>query len=360
VPASIAFFEAANTGLGVNAGIVITTGEVNTLAQAASNFSSGQNGAAGDSDLESLVSMPSFDGAVLEFDILVVDPGDLDFQYVFGSEEYPEYVNSSFNDVFAFFVNDPGGPLNNIAMVPGASLPVAINNVNDGENAQYYVNNEAGQHIVFDGLTTVLPATFTATGNQTYHVKIGVTDVADHIFDSGVFIGIQSLCGDSLLTPPADALFVVDGGTVQFQNQSRYATSWHWDFGDGTTSGERHPTPHTYAANGTYTVTLTTQNWCCSDTYTFDVVIEGALAAGEAEDKPFVLTPNPAPGFVTLQGDGSETFDYSLFDARGVSSKTGSLANSGERLNLDDIQPGVYFLILKNGKKTYRERIVVR
>ncbi|MBK9014164.1 MAG: PKD domain-containing protein [Saprospiraceae bacterium] len=47
----------------------------------------------------------------------------------------------------------------------------------------------------------------------------------------------------------AEALVVVTGNTATFENHSRYATSWHWDFGDGTTSDERHnshiPMPRT-------------------------------------------------------------------------------------------------------------------
>lgn len=63
---------------------------------------------------------------MLEFDFTTTG-GNLFFSFVFASEEYNEYVNSSFNDVFGFFVNGV-----NIALVPGTSTPVAINSVNCG------------------------------------------------------------------------------------------------------------------------------------------------------------------------------------------------------------------------------------
>lgn len=70
----------------------------------------------------------------MEFDF-VPATDNISFNYVFGSEEYPEYVCSQFNDVFAFFISGPGiVGLQNIAIVQGtANMPVAINSVNVGE-----------------------------------------------------------------------------------------------------------------------------------------------------------------------------------------------------------------------------------
>ena len=62
----------------------------------------------------------------------------VNFRYVFASNEYPDFVCSKFNDVFAFFVSGPK-PLQvvtmanqNIALIPGTNLPVAINTINPG------------------------------------------------------------------------------------------------------------------------------------------------------------------------------------------------------------------------------------
>ena len=58
----------------------------------------------------------------------------------------------------------------------------------------------------------------------------------------------------------------VCAGAVQFTDQSTGApTSWLWNFGDGTTSTAQNPT-HTYAATGTYQVTLTATNAVGSST----------------------------------------------------------------------------------------------
>ncbi|MFA7121216.1 MAG: PKD domain-containing protein [Bacilli bacterium] len=50
------------------------------------------------------------------------------------------------------------------------------------------------------------------------------------------------------------------------------ATAWHWDFGDGATSEEQHPT-HTYPGIGWYTVTLTVTNGLGSDTLRKEALI---------------------------------------------------------------------------------------
>ncbi|HEX5015311.1 MAG TPA: PKD domain-containing protein [Candidatus Limnocylindrales bacterium] len=47
----------------------------------------------------------------------------------------------------------------------------------------------------------------------------------------------------------------VQGLTARFANRTKGAVSWAWSFGDGETATIRNPT-HTYAAPGTYAVTL--------------------------------------------------------------------------------------------------------
>src|SRR5690606_19115784 len=77
------------------------------------------------------------DAAVVTFNF--VPTGDtIMFDYVFASEEYHVYVNSSFNDVFGFFLTGPNpfGPNynnTNIALIPGTTTPVTINSVNNGQ-----------------------------------------------------------------------------------------------------------------------------------------------------------------------------------------------------------------------------------
>jgi hypothetical protein len=148
------------------------------------------------------------DACVLEFDVSAT--GDtLKFKYVFGSDEYPEWV-FSFNDIFAFLISGPGiTDEQNIALVPGTANPVSINNVNCQISSPYYVCNDpfnytcgAGYNcptnsnltsVEYDGFTTVLTAVAVVQPCETYHLKLAVADALDWQLDSGVFIEAGSL-----------------------------------------------------------------------------------------------------------------------------------------------------------------------
>jgi gliding motility-associated-like protein len=221
------FSNGAATNLGFGSGVLLTTGNITDVAQAASGFMSTDMGQAGDPDLNNIGSAgtTTYDACVLQFDFVPQDD-TVKFRYVFGSEEYPEYVNSTFNDLFGFFINGPnpsGGNYTNqnIALIPGSMTYVSINNVNDGysasctspgsgcTNCTYYVNNCSGGTIVFDGFTGVLTAKAPVTPCQTYHMKLAVADVGDGIYDSGVFLEANSFStsGVSVGTSYSNALF---------------------------------------------------------------------------------------------------------------------------------------------------------
>ncbi|MBK9012613.1 MAG: PKD domain-containing protein [Saprospiraceae bacterium] len=75
------------------------------------------------------------------------------------------------------------------------------------------------------------------------------------------------------LTSLPEAAFIsipLGNGSYEFQNNSLNATSFVWDFGDGTTSDEPNPT-HLYADFGSYMVTLTATGPCGEDVQTFNL-----------------------------------------------------------------------------------------
>ncbi len=198
------FSNGGTTNLGITSGIVISSGKAtDCVGPNISGSKTTNNNAGSDPQLAALATSTVNDAAVLEFDFVPI-ADTIKFKYVFGSDEYPEFVNSSFNDIFGFFVTgpNPAGPAyvnKNIAIIPNTSLPVTINNVNNGtsnngpcNNCSHYVNNVGGITIEYDGLTTVLTAIVRVIPCQTYHFKAAVGDVGDASYDSGVFLEANS------------------------------------------------------------------------------------------------------------------------------------------------------------------------
>jgi PKD repeat protein len=87
--------------------------------------------------------------------------------------------------------------------------------------------------------------------------------VADTLCDS-VFVCVAPTASMSYSQTGRD--------TLVFADSSMYASSWHWDFGDGTTDSIQNPI-HVYTSDGNYTICLVTENACGSDTVCTTVTI---------------------------------------------------------------------------------------
>ncbi|MCH2224232.1 MAG: SprB repeat-containing protein, partial [Crocinitomicaceae bacterium] len=189
-------FTQGVSGFPIADGVLLTTGTLNN-AVGPNNATdiTGNNGQPGDSDLDALIpGFQTYDATVLEFDI-TSNCTELSLEYIFASEEYLEYGCSSFNDVFGFFISGPGySTLTNIALVPGTTTPVSIDNVIDNppncvSNPAFYVDNPPGTNgIQYDGRTVLLTAQAVIQPCQTYHIKIAIADAGDSILDSGIFL----------------------------------------------------------------------------------------------------------------------------------------------------------------------------
>jgi hypothetical protein len=230
------FSNGVPAGLPINYGVILSSGCITNAigtndddgSIAGGVYGDGPSnlGQPGDSDLNKLVDANgTLDAAVLEFDIISTNSFTLQFQYIFASEEYPEYIGQ-YNDPMAIFVstNRIGAAwvnsiTNDIALVPGTNLPVSVGNINGGytnmndgafvlpTNPQYYVDNcdpynsalppyaasTPVYNLQYDGFTTLLTAQTNISANVTYHIKIGVADYAgttdeDRIYDSAILI----------------------------------------------------------------------------------------------------------------------------------------------------------------------------
>ncbi|RED97092.1 Ig-like domain-containing protein, partial [Marinoscillum furvescens] len=200
----------SGASLSVDEGIILATGSVATALSVndRANSSETTNNTYNDPDLTAINSTAIYDAAIFQFDITTGDDVDaIIISYQFGSEEYPDYVCSRFNDAFGFFVTGPGiTGTQNIARVPESNNVVAVNSVNGGvcgsaadgtaadlTKSNYFIDNNEGTpgpiYVEFNGLTTLLNGKIEGLSpNTTYTFKIALADVGDGSFDSGVII----------------------------------------------------------------------------------------------------------------------------------------------------------------------------
>lgn len=211
---AIGSFNGVNTNIGLNSGIIMTTGTIANSGDGphGPNNSEGagmDNNAPGNSLLNGIAGAQTFNAATLQFDFVPFSDS-VRFNYVFASEEYLEYVQSGFNDAFAFFISGPGiAGQQNIAKLPNGQA-VSIDNIHSAgtningatfgaQNSQFYVNNNNGASIQYDGFTKVLTAESRVQCGETYHLVIVIADAGDAAFDSGIFLEANSLESDTPL-----------------------------------------------------------------------------------------------------------------------------------------------------------------
>jgi len=242
--------------LGITRGVFLSTGNTGQMPTSPpSDFHSSDMSGSGDAQLNLIVS-PNLtqDAAVLEFDFTPA-ADSVGFKFVFASEEYNDYVNTAYNDVFAFYISGPGipGSPKNLALIPGTSIPVSINNVNNGNSAgaatgpcnhcANFVDNvpNGGTANFFDGFTTVISAGIKVMPCQTYHMKFAIADVNDGVFDSGVFLEAKSFSSIGNVGIAAngvqiiqnlDTVYACDGDSVVLTASP--AGSYNWNNGQTT------------------------------------------------------------------------------------------------------------------------------
>ncbi len=153
-----------------------------------------------------------YDTALFEFD-LVSETDEIQFRFLFASEEYPEYIFKNVNDVFIFLVtNLETKTSENIAILNGdPNTPITVDDINHKINSDFYVENysynlsslekfkdnnkkyELALSFQYDGFTTILVAKAKVVPNTKYHLKLGISDVGDQLYDSAMFLEANSL-----------------------------------------------------------------------------------------------------------------------------------------------------------------------
>jgi len=152
--------------------------------------------------------------------------------------------------------------------------------------------------------------------------------------------------------PTAAGAYTVVGNVVTFTNTSTGAASYSWDFGDMTNSSASAPT-HAFAANGSYTVTLTAINGLCEDMITLTVQISASL--DEMTGVSVEMFPNPSSSEVTVELAGANFESAIVTDQFG---RTVKVSNNG-KFSVATLANGIYQVTILSDKGTAVRRLVV-
>ncbi|WP_412505598.1 choice-of-anchor L domain-containing protein [Roseovarius sp. SYSU LYC5161] len=179
-----------------DSGVILSTGRAEDITNAgrdanASSHTTTMHGTAGDADLSALSGQTTHDAAVLEAQF-VPDGSTLTMQVTFSSEEYLEWVDSGFNDAVGIWVNGEKAELT------VGSGDITINNINDGDNENLYVDNPddaESANTEMDGFTVTLTLKAPVSPDEVNDIRIAIADGGDSAYDSNLLIA-----GDSVQT----------------------------------------------------------------------------------------------------------------------------------------------------------------
>lgn len=313
-----AFTNGGTTVLGFNSGLVMSTGSA-----AAAAGPSGQNASTSygisytDPDLTAISPGATRDVCIITINI-VPQCNTLALRFVFGSEEYPEFVGGNFNDVFGFFVSGPtpgGGTYTNmnVAQLPNGT-PVSINNVNANTNSAYYVNNSNNGYIKYDGLTTVLLPVIDVIPCEVYTFKLAIADAGDFIYDSAIFIDFISCSNSVAATNPVitPATCNDSSGSIELEITNGigpFVVNWE-QFPDSTTTSLHNVPP------GVYTFQVLDQGIPCATTsvFNFEVPTNGSMPVTNIATSDSVICIGQS---VVLNATGAD--DYVWISSLGTS-----------------------------------------
>ncbi len=365
-PDAIGKYNFTNTTTGLDSGVVMTSG--NALFVIGPNNSGSLGFGAntpGDPLLNALVNQQTFDAAIIEFDV-VANTDTIAVEFVFGSEEYPEFVIGLMNDCFGFFLSGTDPFTNqsytnkNIAIVPGTvNVPISIGTINNviPSYPQFYVDNTGGAELQYDGYTTPLLILSPVINGDPYHLKLAIADGGDLVYDSGIFLKGKSVSGYACM-PVANFSQSISGLTVNFDNSTTYAQYFVWDFGDGKTDttlfGE--VCAHTYDSSGFYPVMMRAINYYQIDTMLQSITVGNV---GLVEYDPTLTVTKLSEGLfrIDLPLTPDTKVEIYTLDGRVVKSLKGN-ADSVITLDIRDLPKGVYFARITSGKRYYSARLV--
>jgi len=174
-------------------GVILSTGNVRDFTQSSGdpNRSTGTStdttGANNNALFNAVAGTNTYDAVWPDVDFIPTG-NVMTINFTFSSEEYPEYVNSAFNDIFGVWANGVYVP------ITVGNGRVAINNINPNTEPNLFLNNTTDAYNTeMDGFTLTLKLTIPVNAGVVNSIRIGIADVGDAQYDSNVLIAADSV-----------------------------------------------------------------------------------------------------------------------------------------------------------------------
>lgn len=281
---SYGYFTNASPDFPFASGIVLATGKASST-QGPNTYISDDGGSMawpGDADLEQALGISNtVNSTVLEFDF-IPQTDKISFDYIFASEEYHDNAQCRYSDGFAFLLKKVGAATayQNLAIVPGTTIPVKVTSVHPdvpgscpAQNESYFGSyNGSNYPTNFNGQTVVMTAQSDVEIGQLYHIKLVIADEGNFRYDSAIFLNAGSFQSATDLGP--DRLISTNnpycsGDTNVTLNATQPGTNTYKWFKNGIDTGITTPiytvTDNTNTNIVTYSVEVTINGTCVSN-----------------------------------------------------------------------------------------------
>ncbi|MBU2992459.1 choice-of-anchor L domain-containing protein [Octadecabacter sp. 1_MG-2023] len=259
-------------------GVILSTGRATRFTNSNSSQSNensntstntgGQNNEAG---FNALAGASTYDASYMDIDFIPTDDV-MTMQFVFSSDEYPEYTNSIYNDAVGVWIN---GNLVPLAITDNGTT---INSINQTNNINLYNDNTSDQfNTEMDGFTLTMTLTIPVNAGVVNSIRIGIADVADSSYDSNLLIAADSIqteliAEQDFVTMQDSVTKTVDILDNDINNTTGTLTITHIN-GVAVTSGQTVTlaTGQTVKLNADGTVDITTDSDFETSSFTYEV-----------------------------------------------------------------------------------------
>lgn len=205
-------------------GVILSTGNAASFTQSngdpnrSAGTSADTTGINNNALFNGIAGASTYDAVWLDVDFIPTG-NVMTMKFVFASEEYPEYINSQFNDVVGVWINGTNVP---ISVGNGRT---SVNNINGNTQQNLYVSNLTDAYNTeMDGFTVTMSLTIPVNAGVVNSIRIGIADTSDAQYDSNLLIAGDSV--QTVLVPMNDTVSVNPNGqkTVDVLANDQHST----------------------------------------------------------------------------------------------------------------------------------------